>query len=36
MGFETAIAVDTKAPYVAVRAKNRSGRVLGAPRVIRR
>ena len=36
MGFETAIAVDTKAPYVAVRAKDRSGRALGAPRVIRR
>ena len=36
MGFETAIAVDTKAPYVAVRAKDRAGRALGAPRVIRR
>jgi len=36
MGFETAIAVDTKAPYVAVRAKDRSGRTLGDPRVIRR
>jgi hypothetical protein len=29
-GFETAILVQTSDPYVAVRAKNRSGRVLGA------
>ncbi len=36
MGFETTIAVETRAPYVAVRAKDHSGRALGAPRVIRR
>ncbi len=36
MGFETAIAVETEKPYVAVRARDRSGRALGAPRVMRR
>ncbi len=36
MGFETAIAVETEAPYVAVRARDRSGRALGSPRVMRR
>jgi hypothetical protein len=36
MGFETAISVETEARYVAVRAKDRSGRALGAPRVMRR
>jgi len=28
-GFETAMRVSTAKPYVAVRAKDRSGRVLG-------
>jgi hypothetical protein len=36
MGFETAISVETEARYVAVRAKDRSGQALGAPRVMRR
>ena len=35
-GFETAMALRTEKPYVAVRAKDRSGRVLGASRTIRR
>lgn len=33
-GFETAISVNTSEPYVAVRAKDRSGRVLGASKVV--
>jgi arylsulfotransferase ASST len=36
MGFETAITFNTEEPYVAVRAKDRSGRALGAPRAMRR
>jgi hypothetical protein len=36
MGFETAITFNTQEPYVAVRAKDRSGRALGAPRAMRR
>jgi len=35
-GFETAITFRTEEPYVAVRAKDRSGRVLGASRALRR
>jgi hypothetical protein len=35
-GFETAITFNTEEPYVAVRAKDRSGRALGAPRAMRR
>ena len=35
-GFETAIAFNTEEPYVAVRAKDRSGRALGAPRAMGR
>ncbi|MDQ3317753.1 MAG: arylsulfotransferase family protein, partial [Actinomycetota bacterium] len=35
-GFETAISFKTEEPYVAVRAKDRSGRVLGASRAMRR
>ncbi len=34
-GFETAIAFDTDEPYVAVRAKDRSGRALGASKAIK-
>jgi hypothetical protein len=33
-GFETAITLQTDEPYVAVRAKDRSGRVLGASKTI--
>jgi hypothetical protein len=36
MGFETAITFNTEEPYVAVRAKDRSGRAIGAPRGMRR
>jgi len=35
-GFETAITVPTGEPYVGVRAKDRSGRVLGSARAIKR
>jgi hypothetical protein len=35
-GFETAITVPTGEPYVGVRAKNRSGLVLGSARAIKR
>jgi len=35
-GFETAITFNTEEPYVAVRAKDRSGRALGVPRAMRR
>nr|MBA3952330.1 hypothetical protein [Rubrobacter sp.] len=35
-GFETAITFRTEEPYVAVKAKDRSGRVLGASRALRR
>jgi Arylsulfotransferase (ASST) len=35
-GFETAIAFTTEEPYVAVRAKDSSGRTLGASEAIRR
>ena len=34
-GFETAMVVRTSDPYVAVRAKDRSGRVLGTSKVLR-
>ena len=34
-GFETAMVVRTSEPYVAVRAKDRSGRVLGTSKVLR-
>jgi hypothetical protein len=34
-GFETAITLRTTEPYVGVRAKNRSGRVLGASKALR-
>ncbi len=34
-GFETAILVQTSDPYVAVRAKQRSGRVLGASKPVK-
>src|ERR671910_872296 len=34
-GFETAMVVRTSYPYVAVRAKDRSGRVLGTSKVLR-
>jgi hypothetical protein len=34
-GFETAITARTAEPYVAVQAKNRSGRVLGTTKVVR-
>jgi len=33
-GFETTILVQTSDPYVAVRAKHGSGRVLGASRPV--
>ncbi len=33
-GFETAMLVQTSAPCVAVRARDRSGRVLGASRLV--
>ena len=35
-GFETAIAIRTEKPYVAVRAKDGSGRVLGVSRTLKR
>ncbi len=35
-GFETAITVETAEPYVGVRAKGDSGRVLGASRAVKR
>jgi hypothetical protein len=35
-GFETAIAFTTDEPYVAVRAKDGSGRVLGTSEALRR
>ena len=34
-GFETAMMVRTSDPYVAVRAKDRSGRALGTSKVLR-
>jgi hypothetical protein len=34
-GFETAMVVRTSDPYVAVRAKDRSGRVLGTSKALR-
>jgi hypothetical protein len=34
-GFETAMVVQTSDPYVAVRAKDRSGGVLGTSKVLR-
>jgi hypothetical protein len=34
-GFETAITARTAEPYVAVQAKNRSGRVLGTTKVVK-
>jgi hypothetical protein len=33
-GFETAITVRAAGPYVAVQAKDNSGRVLGASKVV--
>jgi hypothetical protein len=34
-GFETAMVVRTSDPYVAVRAKDRSGQVLGTSKILR-